>query len=472
MSQYNKEYFERTKELLAIVSGDGSFEEVSKYWEQTIGWTVEEMKSKKYLDLVHPDDIEKTIQAAERHHRVGGSSGYFENRFLHKEGGYVWLQWDGFIFEETKFYSVARNITVLKEKEFFFEEMQKIAKIGCWKVDLKTAEVLVSNEIYRIHEVEEGSYFDISKGLTYFPEETRELLQEKASNLAEKKEPYDLELPFITAKGNSRTVRIIGRSRESTGTSDVYGLLQDITEQVTKQKELDTQRIKNINTAKMASLGEMAANIAHEINNPLSLILGRAEQLKDKLVADRVTREEVIAGLDQIQKTSSRIAKIIKSLKTFSRSDEFTTFAKTPLKNIVEDSLELCFEKLKNDGYSVVVSEIPNIEINCRSAQLSQVFLNLINNSVEAMADKKEKWIKLNFKLNKGYVLIEVIDNGQGIEQSIRDKIMQPFFTTKENKGTGLGLSISNGIISAHKGRFYYDESKERTTFCIELPYT
>lgn len=471
-SQYNKEYFDQSNsELLAIIDNEGRFEAVSKRWRETLGWTTEELKNKTYLELVHPDDLEKSVKAAAQQRADSGSVGYFENRFMHKDGGYVWLQWGGYHLGDNKLYAIARDITVLKEKEFFFEEMQKISKVGCWKFNLKTGDSLLSNEIFRILDEKEDSSFSIEKGIDYFQGEARNCIQEKMDNLIEKNEEYDLELPFISKIGNKKIVRIIGRSKKTAGAKEVYGLTQDVTEQVEKQKEFEKQRIKSINASKMASLGEMAANIAHEINNPLSLVLGRAEQLKEKVENDKISKEELLAGLIQIEKTSVRIASIIKSLKTFSKSDEISTFNKVPLRNIIGDTLELCAQKLANDGYNIVASKIPDIYINCKGAQLSQVFLNLINNSVEALANKKEKWIKFDFELKDKFVLIEIVDSGHGIEKSIQDKIMLPFFTTRENKGTGLGLSISRGIISDHKGKIYYDNSKQSTTFCIELPY-
>jgi PAS domain S-box-containing protein len=466
----DKEYFQKTKELLAIIDLDGRFLEVSNAWEKVLGWTADELKSKTYMELLHPEDIEKSITAATNLVEDGKRNPYFENRYLHKNGGYIWFQWDGYVFSDKKMYAVARDITILKEKEFFFDEVQKIAKIGCWKVNIDTKETLVSDEIFRIHEVPYGTPFSIEKGLTFFPAEFREFISEKARNLAEKKEEYDLEVPFVTALGNVRMVRVIGRFSDKGGLREVYGLFQDITEQVTKQNELDIQRTKSIHASKMASLGEMAANIAHEINNPLSLIQGRAEHLISKLNSTTISQEEILAGLDQIQRTSERIAKIIKGLRVFSRTDDQIAFVKVPLKTIIEDFLGLCAEKLKNEGFDLRVSKIPSAEINCISAQLSQVFLNLINNSVESLQNQKEKWIKIDFIEKKNCLLIKISDSGKPIEKALVEKIMQPFFSTKAN-GSGLGLSISNGIISNHNGKLYYDETELHTTFCIELPY-
>jgi PAS domain S-box-containing protein len=465
----NKEYFEKTRDLLAIVGADGQFHELSKAWESVLGWSISELKSKKYQELLHPDDRERTKYADDKYRDKNIRSAYLENRYRHKNGGYIWLQWDGYLMEDKRMYAVSRDVTILKEKEFFFNEVQKLAKIGCWKIDLDNNEIILSDEIGRIYEEEIGSSLKFEKAVGFYPVEFREIIFKKVSNLIKNSEPFDLELPFKTASGKIKTVKVTGRSTEKNGIKEVYGLFQDITDQILKENELDLQRAKSIQASKMASLGEMAANIAHEINNPLSLIQGRAEHLLDKLNINTSSKEELTGGLQQIQRTSDRIAKIVRSLGAFSKAGQ-SAFIRLPLKSVVEDFLGLCAEKLKNEGYQLVLSEIPNVKVDCRGPELSHVFLNLVNNSVEALRKSNEKWIKIDFEQKPNILLISFSDNGKGIDKSIQDKIMQPFFTTTEN-GSGLGLSISSGIIKNHKGKFYLDEQQSKTTFCIELPY-
>src|SRR5690606_19981368 len=126
---------------------------------------------------------------------------------------------------------------------------------------------------------------------------------------------------------------------------------------------------KSINSSKMAALGEMAAGIAHEINNPLALIQGKAEHLSNKVKAGTVTTEGLLNDLDVIQRTSTRIAKIIKSLRRFSKNNDQSEFIKIPLKSIIEDSFEVCAENIKSEGYELLISEIPNIDLKCRGGQ-------------------------------------------------------------------------------------------------------
>ena len=111
------------------------------------------------------------------------------------------------------------------------------------------------------------------------------------------------------------------------------------------------------------------------------------------------------------------------------------------------------------------------IEIECRLIQIEQVLLNLLNNSFDAIADLEEKWIRVDVEAEDHFVNIKVVDSGKGIPAEASEKIMMPFFTTKEvGKGTGLGLSISSGILKSHGGELSLDRNAANTTFVIRVP--
>lgn len=242
----------------------------------------------------------------------------------------------------------------------------------------------------------------------------------------------------------------------------------DITERKRVEQALDEEHQRRLQDAKMASLGEMAASIAHEINSPLAIIQGNAEILE--AYTDQPERVEKTAK--KIQKTVMRIAKIVKSLKTYSRNGESDPFEANSLSEIVEDTLELCQKRIKNSGAELHVDEIPkDFLFDCRPTEISQILVNLLNNASDAIADLEEKWIRLEFEQKKDYFILTVTDSGPGIPEEIRDKLMEPFFSTKEvGKGTGLGLSLSKGFTAEHNGEFEIDGNCKNTRFVIRLP--
>lgn len=236
------------------------------------------------------------------------------------------------------------------------------------------------------------------------------------------------------------------------------------------QEQLEKQRQQAIQASKLSSLGEMAGGIAHEINNPLTIISALAARTKKNLQDESISIEKSVENVERIISTVDRIAKIIRGLRSFSRDSNGDAFNYKKISEIVEMTLELCQERLKDEGIDLRLERIPDIEIKCREVQVVQVLVNLLNNSLDAVAELPEKWIEISVREQKTKVEIVITDSGHGIDMSIVEKMMVPFYTTKEiGRGTGLGLSISKGIIESHHGKFYYQLNKGHTSFVIEL---
>lgn len=227
----------------------------------------------------------------------------------------------------------------------------------------------------------------------------------------------------------------------------------------------------SLHSAKLASLGEMAGNIAHEINNPLSIIHGKAEALYNQLNNNSFTVENGLKNLERILFTTKRIAKVIRGLKSFSRNGDKDSFVTTNLDDIIENVLSMSIEKFNSMNIKIDVDKDSTIFISCRAVQIEQVLLNLLSNAYDAISELNEKWIKINITQIDNNVKISVIDSGKGISPQIIGNLMQPFYTTKGiGKGTGLGLSISKKIAEEHDGKLLYDNSCGNTCFTLVLP--
>lgn len=227
----------------------------------------------------------------------------------------------------------------------------------------------------------------------------------------------------------------------------------------------------SIQSARLASLGEVSGGIAHEINNPLAVIQGKSMQLLKLIRAGKFTEEKGIQQLDKVVSETERIAKIIRGLRSISRDGANDPFVPVEIKTIVTDVQSLCAERFKHHSVELKVEQPHDLSIECRSVQLAQVLSNLLNNSFDAVGSLPEKWVHVEFESTDDRVRISVTDSGKGIPSHISDKLMQPFFTTKEvGKGTGLGLSISRSIIEDHGGKLWLDRVSVNTRFIIELP--
>lgn len=343
----------------------------------------------------------------------------------------------------------------------------QMAHVGGWEADLGTQRVLWSKVTKAIHEVEDEFNPDLMTSLNFYKEgESRTSIVSAIKMAMSKGTPWDLELVMITAKGREIWVRNIGRPQmEETKVVRLFGALQDITDR--KMKEL-----LFINTAKMASLGEMAGGVAHEVNNPLTIILGKIDKLKALLSASEIDKEFFAREISKVSETAHRIGKIIKGLRVYSRDADADPFLDIELSTLLNDTLSLCRERFRVHGVELRVGKIPVGTIQVRSTQISQILVNLLNNAFDAVQSLPNPWIELNVAFIDGEgVQFTVTDCGSGIPKELADKIMQPFFSTKEvGKGAGLGLPVSESMAKDHGGDLVLDRENVHTKFVLTLP--
>lgn len=238
------------------------------------------------------------------------------------------------------------------------------------------------------------------------------------------------------------------------------------------QTLIHEQQKQILTSSKFSALGEMAAGIAHEINNPLAIIGGISSLLIDEIDDGAIDKDLLKTNLVKIEMTADRISKIIKGLKSFSRNAENDPFNTIRLSVLIDQTLALCLQRFKQGAIEIRIKNEENPELSCREVQLSQVMLNILNNTYDAIENlEQNKWVEISTQKTAKTFSILITDCGSGIPKHIVDKIMQPFYTTKEiGKGTGLGLSISKGIVEQHGGRLYIDTECANTRFVIELP--
>jgi len=244
-----------------------------------------------------------------------------------------------------------------------------------------------------------------------------------------------------------------------------------------QKRELEQQEKLQISSelaslSRMSALGEMAGGVAHEINNPLAIVLLCSGQLKQGLRNGNLDLVRAKKSIDQIEANSLRIADIVKSLKLFARDTGNNPFVPTEVSSIFHGILNLSAEKCRNLGIRLEMPKIQeDLRISCRAEQLMQVLLNCITNSCEAIAHLDEKWIRLETYRQGKFAVIAVVDSGRGIDPNLRERLFEPFFTTKKiGMGTGLGLSIAKGIIEAHGGIIGFDFESQNTRIVIHLP--
>lgn len=237
-----------------------------------------------------------------------------------------------------------------------------------------------------------------------------------------------------------------------------------------RTRELDSQRMALVNSSRLASLGEMSAGIAHEINNPLAVIDGTLRLISRTLATDNDSAK-IENYLAKISKMVIRITKIINGLRAFSRDGSQEPVAEFYVERFLADLSDLCHSNLAHKRIDIqFILESRDTTLMAREVQLSQVMINMINNSADAIENLSEKWIKVECTGKDENLVFAITDSGPGISSEIQKKMLQPFFTTKElGKGTGLGLSISIGIVESHGGTLTYCQGHPNTRFEITL---
>lgn len=236
--------------------------------------------------------------------------------------------------------------------------------------------------------------------------------------------------------------------------------------------ELESRNIQLIEAEKMVALGQLAGGVAHEINNPLAIISLLAAQIKVGFENKSLDEEKIFQLIDKIEATVQRIKKIIEGLRNISRDARNDSMENASLESIIENATVICKEKFKENGVQFNIEGNLDIEICCRSGEISQILINLLTNAFDAISESTgKKWISIHVESSNNKVNISVIDSGEGIDSSLANQIMSPFFTTKKKeKGTGLGLSISKAIAQNHSGDLILDLKAPQTKFTLSLP--
>lgn len=245
----------------------------------------------------------------------------------------------------------------------------------------------------------------------------------------------------------------------------VVVLCDDITQR--KHSELKLSQ-----ATKLTALGEMAGGIAHEINNPLSIVKGFVDLMQKSLHRGQFNPETFTHYLERSAATLMRISRIVQSMRRISRDSSLDEMSPETVNSLVTDALDFTQEKFRD--HRIAFEFVPgpaDLTVVCRGVEISQVLLNLLTNAFHAVQGTVEPRVAVTVVAGADSVAVRVSDSGPGIPPANRQRIFQPFFTTKDiGQGTGLGLSISQTIVKGHGGRLYLDEAAAQTTFVLELP--
>ena len=309
---------------------------------------------------------------------------------------------------------------------------------------------------------------DVKSSREYYadPEQRRAYVKK----LRQSRAVDDLEVDLIGADGEIMRAAISSRLIEFQGEEVIVSHSFDLTDRLAMQDELSHQRESLFQNEKLRALGELLAGVAHELNNPLSVVVGQSLLLKET-ADDESTRKRA----EKIGNAADRCARIVKTFLAMARQQP-AEMVNANVNDIVQDALEMAGYAIRASGIDLTLSLSPDLPpVWCDPGQLSQVFINLLVNAQQALQETEgSRRIRVMSRQDRtpDQIVVEIIDNGPGIPESIRPRIFEPFFTTKEvGAGTGIGLAFCHRIIDSQGGTISVRENPGGgSVFTIRLP--
>jgi two-component system, NtrC family, C4-dicarboxylate transport sensor histidine kinase DctB len=296
------------------------------------------------------------------------------------------------------------------------------------------------------------------------------LMAQRQIRLAELKKIEEQTNYALQEANEQLESRVAERTRQLTATNE--RLRTEILERKQTEIQLKRTRKELIHAAKLAVLGQMAAGINHELNQPLAAIRSYTDNGRKFLEKGRL--EEVLWNLEQIGELTERMAQIGVQLRLFSKKSSGKVVA-VPLHGIVDGALEILWPSLKKAGVAVTVDIVPqDLEVLANHVLLQQVLVNLISNAVQAMEGGDLPLIRISCLKEAGRARIAVEDNGPGVPEEFAQDIFEPFFTSrKSGQGLGLGLTISDRIIRDFGGEISQRNigNGARFEFTLDIPH-
>jgi PAS domain S-box-containing protein len=447
---------------------DGEFIDVNESFLKFSGYKREELIGQSSLEMSiwsEPMVRQQTLQLLQEDKKIQNVERKFRVKTGERRVGLVSIDVIR-VGEEPCLLTTIQDITERKQAEELYTTLATSSPVGVY-IAQDHKFVFVNPEFQKATGFSEDELVGRDPLSIAHPED-RERVRRNAVEMLKGNHIPAYELRAIVKDGKVRWALETVTSVTYKGRRATLGNFIDITE-LKQVEEKDRRLQQELNrSARLASVGELAAGVAHEINNPLTGILGFSERLLRKSPSDTISHD-----MEKIHSEARRAAKVVQNLLTFARQRESR---KQPcdINDVLQRALELRAYELKADNIEVITDLSPDLPSTTADfQQLQEVFLNLILNAEQAMVETSGHGrLLIKTDLTNGNIGISFTDDGPGILPEYLEKLFTPFFTTRsERGGTGLGLSICHGIVTEHGGQIYARNNPDKgATFLVQLP--
>jgi PAS domain S-box-containing protein len=440
-----------------------------------LGYSREELIGMSFKGFTIEEDIESVFRVFNEVYRTGVPNKGFPWKTIRKDGSHGCAETSVSLLRNDKgeiigFRSVGRDITkrkqaeeALRQSEENYRALFDSAVIGTVVLDAETLKIVMVNQaavkMFGFSSSEEA--LEVDPFGFILPDDRERYLEIAKKALFEQNSHEAYEIRAMTKDGREKWINATATTIMHKGKLAALISFADITEQKKQNERL-------MMTDRLASLGELASGTAHELNNPLTSIIGFSQLLMEREVPDDIRQD-----LKLIHNEAQRAASVTKNLLTFARKHA-PVKQLTQINNAIEDVLKLRTYEHKVNGIEVerqLDADLPEIMVDY--FQMQQVFMNIIINAEYFLSKAHNKGtLTITTKKQNNTVRISFADDGPGIPPENLKRIFDPFFTTKEaGKGTGLGLSICHGIVTEHGGQIYArSQPGKGATIFVELP--
>ncbi len=466
-------------------TSDWTFIDVNPAIERLLGYTPDEIIGTPGYDLFHPDDADNLKKRAES---VRYRRGMYTNvyRFQHRDGHYIWLETTSRTIrndggQPLEIICVSRDVT---ERELAQQATRRLARVVEASSDMilfcnhRTLQLTYMNEsAYRTFGAERENlavfYLD-----QLFPKDVLHELVEPALQHAALFGTWYGSIPLYPAGNPGRIAElreiIAHRNRAENMRVEYYSIIaRDITLKRQAEEKSKRQQLEMAHMSRLLSVGEMATELAHEVNQPLATIINYCNGTFRRLDDGQITEvEQVTRAMELISTQAKRASEIIKRMRRFVRHTEFQRI-RFPINETCEEVTRFLNQEATdhNIRFEFDLDE-QNPELEADRLQIEQVLLNLIRNAIEAYSgsDIRPRPVRISTRVEGQRLLVTVADKGPGISEEQMQSLFEPFSTSKEN-GLGMGLSISHTIIESHCGRLWAESDGESgARFHFQLP--
>lgn len=367
-------------------------------------------------------------------------------------------------------------IDALKRSEAFLAGAQWLSRTGSIGLKVPSGEMYWSDEARRIFEFDIDEHPMLTSVLNRTHPDDLHLVKEAIKRAYQKESRINAEYRLLMADGRVKYLQMLAQLMEDGPDDFEYiGALMDVTDAKTSEEALHRSQAELAHVTRVATLGELAASIAHEVNQPLAAVTTNGTAGLRWLNREVPDIGEVRGAIERMVSETNRASEVIRRIRAMSRKSQPQNVALNFIE-IINESVALVERELKRNKIVLDLSYLNEVaEVDGDRVQLQQVIINLLMNGMQAMINAKTKNRTLRLSLKNsamGEVLIEIQDNGPGIAPDQMSKLFEAFYTTKA-EGMGMGLSICKSIIEAHGGRIWAtSEQGEGATFHLSLPVT